>query len=109
MSGTGSKRVMMPFYGTTGPVAAGSETTEDARVSGLGATNRTDGEVTAIAPEGKTFKDVSPRAGPIARPVAGPVIERSRVAVSRPTRRVEAPVSEGWVTSVRRSDARTTR
>ena len=111
--GAASKRAMVPFYGTTGPVAASSETSEDARISGLGVANRADGEVTALAPEGKTFKDISARTGPVAGPVAGrvtgPVVERPRVAASKPTRRAEAPVTDGWVTTVRRSDARTTR
>jgi peptidoglycan-N-acetylglucosamine deacetylase len=75
----GAPRRLMPFYGTTGPVAA------------------TAGEVTLLAPDGKAFQET-----------AAKVDQGSRDS-GKPSHRSAVSVGEGWSTVVKRQDTRNVR
>jgi peptidoglycan-N-acetylglucosamine deacetylase len=98
----GGRRKMMPFFGTTGPVAGGMrQSSEDGdRLSTLGGSTMREGEVTELAPEGRVFQD-SP--APAARS------DKPKLAYAKSSRPSRTAVGDGWSTVIRRETSRTMR
>jgi peptidoglycan-N-acetylglucosamine deacetylase len=97
----GSKRRMMPFYGTTGPEAVPVADQVRSQMAALGATDQPAGEITALAPEGKSFLDQASKADRTSRG------DQARGDQKSP-RRSSTAISDGWSTVVKRQDARRT-